>query len=164
MEKIEELIPDNEGNHLVVVLNFYDKSDRINQLHIPAEFFELDIADICIETLDRSRPLGVRALLKMCDWLLEQMLMFPNAVFSFVCSTQSLDTNHSGLPPEKYRWRLFESLYIRKSGVLAEYGIRSENIVVGPEGYESFAKVFYRDKHAPIIYVVAEHLRCKFND
>ena len=32
METIETLIPDNEGNHLVVVLYFYDKEDMVSTI------------------------------------------------------------------------------------------------------------------------------------
>ena len=30
MESVETLIPDNEGNHLVVVLNFYEDNQKIH--------------------------------------------------------------------------------------------------------------------------------------
>lgn len=48
MESVETLIPDNEGNHLVVVLNFYDDSQKTDTFLIPPEFAQLEIADIAI--------------------------------------------------------------------------------------------------------------------
>lgn len=51
METIETLIQDNEGNHLVVVLYFYDDNDKIGTFQIPQEFTGLDIADININKL-----------------------------------------------------------------------------------------------------------------
>lgn len=35
MESIETLIPDNEGNHLVVVLTFYDNSQKTDTFRYP---------------------------------------------------------------------------------------------------------------------------------
>lgn len=46
MESIETLIPDNEGNHLVVILYFYDDRDKADTFQIPSEFMGLSIADI----------------------------------------------------------------------------------------------------------------------
>lgn len=57
MESIETLIPDNEGNHLVVVLNFYDDSQKTDTFLIPPEFAQLEIADIAIEKLNLDQPL-----------------------------------------------------------------------------------------------------------
>ena len=48
MESIEAIIPDNEDNHLVVVLSFYDNNDKVGTFQIPEEFEDLDIADIAI--------------------------------------------------------------------------------------------------------------------
>lgn len=58
MESVETLIPDNEGNHLVVVLNFYEDSQKADTFQIPPEFTELEIADIAIEKLYLDKPLG----------------------------------------------------------------------------------------------------------
>ncbi len=76
MESVETLIPDNEGNHLVVVLNFYEDSQKTGTFQIPSEFTGLDIADISIEKLNLDRPLGLRAFHKMCQWLIEQFMQF----------------------------------------------------------------------------------------
>lgn len=108
MESVETLIPDNEGNHLVVVLNFYEDSQKADTFRIPHEFTELEIADIAIEKLYLDQPLRLRAFYRMCQWLIEQFVQFPNAVFSFICSTEPLETNHSSIAPEQYRWNLFE--------------------------------------------------------
>lgn len=49
MESVDTLIPDNEGNHLVVVLTFYDEYQKTNTFQIPSEFTELEIADIAMK-------------------------------------------------------------------------------------------------------------------
>ena len=163
MDSIEILIPDKEGNHLVVALNFYDNIVKAASFQIPEEFRELDIADISITKLDVNRPLSIKAFFTMCDWLIEQFMMFPHSVFSFICSTDSLNTNHYDVAPEIYRWRLFELLYQRKIKKLHNLGIESRDIIVGPDGYRTFARVFYRISHAPIIHIVLEHLNSKFS-
>ncbi len=81
MAPVKTLIPDNEGNHLVVVLNFYDDSDKTSTFQIPEEFARLDIADISIEKLHLDRPLRLKAFFAMCEWLKEQFGAHPDAVF-----------------------------------------------------------------------------------
>jgi len=163
MESVETLIPDNEGNHLVVVLNFYEDSQKADTFQMPPEFAELEIADISIEKLYLDRPLGLRAFHRMYHWLLEQFVQYPNAVFSFICSTEPLETNHKNIAPEKYRWNLFEYFYKHHIDRLKELGIESKDIIVGPDDYQSFARVFYRTSHAPIIHVVIAHLENKYH-
>ena len=162
MESVETLIPDNEGNHLVVVLNFYEDNQKIDTFKIPSEFTNLEIADIAIEKLNLDYPLGLRAFYKMCQWLIEQFMQFPNAVFSFICSTDPLETNHSKIAPEQYRWNLFEAFYWRNIEKLSKLGIESRDIIVGPDGYQTFARVFYRTSHAPVIHLVIAHLNSKY--
>lgn len=162
MGSVETLIPDNEGNHLVVVLNFYDDGQKIDTFQIPSEFTNLEIADIAIEKLYLDHPLGLSAFNRMCQWLIEQFLQFPNTVFSFICSTDSLETNHRNIAPEQYRWDLFEYFYQHNIDKLKILGIESKNIIVGPDGYQSFARVFYRRSHAPIIHLVISHLENKY--
>lgn len=163
METIETLIPDNEGNHLVVALYFYDDNDKTVTFQIPEEFAELDIADINISKLDLGRSITPVVFFKLSRWLLKQFLLYPNAVFSFICSTDTLDTGHHGVSPEKYRWDLFENLYLRYSSELERYNIYSRDIVVGPSGYQTYARVFYREKHSPIIHLVIAHLNNKYS-
>lgn len=139
MDSIEILIPDNEGNHLVVALTFYDNTAKIDTFQIPEEFECLDIADISINKLDLDKPLHLRAFFKMCEWLIEQFLLFPNAVFSFITSTDLLDTNHRDIEPVQYRWNLFEFFYQRNISKLYELGIESKDIIIGPEDYHTFA-------------------------
>lgn len=163
MESVETLIPDNEGNHLVVVLNFYADSQKTDTFQIPSEFTELEIADIAIEKLYLDRALGLRAFYKMCQWLIEQFVQFPNAVFSFICSTDPLETNHRSIAPELYRWNLFEYFYQHNIDRLNKLGIESKDIIVGPEGYQSFSRVLYRTSHAPVIHLVTAHLENKYH-
>ncbi|MBD5415959.1 MAG: hypothetical protein HDR46_06740 [Bacteroides sp.] len=162
MESNKVLIPDNEGNHLVVVLSFYDDKDKVSTFQIPPEFDNLDIVDISIEKLDLDARLGVGALFRMCQWLLEEFMQSPNVVFSFICSTDPLTTNHKEIAPELYRWNLFEKLYQRNEVKLRALGIESKDVIVGAEGYQSYAKVFYRSAHAPIIHIVIAHLSGKY--
>lgn len=164
MDTIETLIPDNMGNHLVVVLYFYDDGDKLNSFKIPEDFAaQIDIADININKLDLDEPLGIASFHIMCEWLMEQFLMFPNAIFSFICATDPIVMRHCGLRPEEYRWRLFEYLYQRNKCKLDTLGIHSQDVIIGPEGYQTYAKVFYRDKHAPIIHIVVSHLKSKYS-
>ncbi len=162
MESIEILIPDKEGNHLVVALSFYDNMMKTGTLQIPEELAVLDIADISIAKLDINKPLNIRAFFQMCEWLISQFTIFPNAVFSFICSTDSLVTNHKEISSEQYRWRLLECLYKRNIQKLHNYGIESKDVVVGPEGFQTFARVFYRVKHSPVIHLVISHLNNKY--
>lgn len=163
MESVDTLIPDNEGNHLVVVLTFYDEYQKTNTFQIPSEFTKLEIADIAIEKLNLEQPLGQGALYRMCRWLIEQFLQFPTAVFTFICSTAPLETKHAKTAPEQYRWNLFEALYMRNAGRLEALGIESKDIIVGPDGYQTFAKVFYRTLHAPVIHLVEAHISNKYH-
>ena len=164
MVTIETLIPDNKGNHLVVVLYFYDDTNKINAFQIPPEFHDIEIADINIKKLDLDKPLGLVALNKMCDWLMEQFMLFPNSVFSFICSLEPLENYNHQLSPEKYRWSLFDILFQRNLSKLEKLGIHSKNIIVGKDNYQTDARVFYRDQHAPIIYIVESHIKEKYRD
>ncbi len=162
MDSVEILIPDKEGNHLVVVLAFYDKYDKTVTFRIPAEFEDVEIADISIEKLDSTAPLSICSFYSMCAWLQEQFFQYPNAIFTFICSTDPLSSRHSHIEPEKVRWNIFEVLYSRYRTILEAKGIKSKDLVVGPEGYQTYAKVFYREKHAPIIHLVISHLESKY--
>lgn len=164
MEPVETLIPDDKGNHLVVALSFYDDKEKTGTFRIPQEFFQLDIADISINKLDLDAPLSLRAFFKMCQWLEEQFTIFPNAVFTFICSTDQLVTHHPDMSSEQYRWSLFEFFYQRNIARLHRMGIESKDIVVGPEGFQTFARVFYRMEHAPIIHMVTDHLGRKYSE
>ncbi len=163
MESIETLIPDNEGNHLVVVLYFYDDTDKTGIFNLPDEFADLDIADININKLSIQKPLRLSAFFEMCRWLKQQFLLYPNAVFSFICSTDPLTTRHTDISPERYRWNLFENLYRRNLQSLSAHGINSIEITVGPDEFRTYARVFYRDKHSPIIHLVVAHLNSKYS-
>ena len=162
MESIETLIPDNEGNHLVVVLSFYEENQKIGTFQIPCEYVGVEIADISIEKLYIDHSIGIRAFYKMCQWLIEQFEQFPNSVFSFICSTDPLATNHDRISPEYYRWSIFEALYLRYADKMNKLGIESKDIIVGPEGYQTFARVFYRSSQAPIVHLVIAHLSSKY--
>ena len=163
MDTIETLIPDNKGNHLVVVLYFYDNANKLNAFQIPPEFHDIEIADINISKLDLHQPLHFSAFNRMCDWLIEQFMLYPHSVFSFICSLEPLATHHH-LSSEKYRWNLFEILFQRNASRLEKLGIHSKKIIVGKDNYQTDARVFYRDKHIPIVNIVESHIQEKYRD
>ena len=156
MESVEALIPDNKGNHLVVALHFYDETIKLDSFEIPLEFSDLDIADISINKLDPDRPLGLSAFNGLCSWLIGQFL--------FICSTNPLDTNHEDLSSEEYRWALFESLLKRNKHKLDDLEIISRDIIVEVGEFRTYARVFYRGEHAPIIHLVIDHLTQKLSE
>ena len=61
----------------------------------------------------------------------------------------------------------FENLYQRNIPKLTEMGIESGDRVKGyncrNRGYQTFARVFYRIKHAPVIHLVIQHLTNKYS-
>ncbi len=54
-------------------------------------------------------------------------------------------------------------IFIRNKKRLNELNIHSKFILVGPDGYQTYARVFYRDRHAPVIHLVIDHLKDKYN-
>ncbi|MDE7389048.1 MAG: hypothetical protein K2M97_07355 [Muribaculaceae bacterium] len=157
MESVETLIPDNQGNHLVVALNFCDDIVRDGIAQIPSEFCEFEIADISIRKLYLDKPLNIRAFFKMCNWLMEQLTIFSNTIFWFICSTEELATNHSEMTSAQYRWQLFDLFYHRNITELRNMGIESKEIIVGSEN-KTYMRVFYRMCHAPVIHVVSANI------
>ena len=158
MEIVETLIPDNEGNHLVVALNFCDDTVQEGLTQIPSEFGNFVIADISIKKLFEDRPLNPFALYKMCNWILEQLVTYSNAIFWFICSTGELKNNHPYMTSAQYRWNLFDYFYRRNSDKLKELGIESNKIIVGTGHNETFIRVFYRMCHAPVIHIVTSNI------
>lgn len=162
MKSIENLIADNEGNHLMVALDFYDEDYKLNVLQIPTEFGDMEVVDINIAKRDLEMPLHYRAFGHMSQWLVEQFMLHGDAVFTFICSIDPLDSRHGNLAPEKYRWNLFDSLYRRACSLNPGlHDVLIQDIVIGPDGYQSFGRVFFRDRHAPIIHIVIDHLKEK---
>ena len=78
MDSLENLISDNEGNHLLVALDFYDEEYKMRYLQIPAEFAEVEVADISIEKNDLDSPLSYRAFSRLICWLLHQFDAHPD--------------------------------------------------------------------------------------
>ena len=64
--------------------------------------------------------------------------------------------------PEEYRWKLFEALYHRSLKRLQSLDINSISIIVGPEGYQADARIFYRPRHSSIVHIVESHLKNKY--
>lgn len=155
--KIEELIPDNEGNYLLVALDFYDLYYKLNVLRIPEEFSDIEIADISINKIDLDAPLHHRALFKMCDWLLSQFNRI-DGVFTFICSIDDLKTNHGDVLPQEYRWRLFNLLYLRAKSQSNFSSICIRDLEIGPEGYRTYARAFYGQSKLPIVNLITFNL------
>lgn len=163
METIETIIPDTKGNHLVVVLTFYDNSYKENTLLVSSDIYDIDIADISIEKLDLDKPLHFSALYSLSSWLLDQFAMFPNAVFTFICSTDPLNTNHTNIFPEEYRWRLFNRLSERCLKDISRNNIQIKDFIVGPDGYQSYARVYFRERHKQVVQFVSQQLEVKYH-
>ncbi|MBD5292713.1 hypothetical protein HDR69_04395 [bacterium] len=162
MDTIETIIPDDKGNYLVVVLNFYDDIDKAEVFQIPEELANFEIADINIQKKQLDQPLAPKAFFRMCDWLISQFCLYPKAVFSFICSISELGVRGSRWRPEEYRWNLFEVLFRRKQPELDSRNIRFLDIIVGPEGYQTYGKIFFRDRHYAVVNLVESHLVNKY--
>lgn len=145
----------------MVTLYFYDDYDKRTTFCIPEEFAAIDIIDINIAKVFLDKPIGPSAFFRMSSWLLQQFDKHEDAVFTFICSTEELDTNHPDKLPQDYRWELFNRLYAR---IAESVNINVQDVVVGPDGFQSFGRAFYRDKHAPIIHFVASYLKGKQAD
>lgn len=97
----------------------------------------------------------------MSRWLLQQFDKYENAIFTFICSTDDLSTNHPDKSPQVYRWELFDKLYMC---VARNAEINVQDVIVGAEGFQSFGRAFYRNKHTTIINFVTEYLQDKQTD
>ncbi|MDE6484909.1 MAG: hypothetical protein K2L14_05915 [Duncaniella sp.] len=155
MESVEKIFSDKEGNHLLVALYFYDVDYKHDILRIPEEYDELEIADIVITKANVEAPINHGVFFRMSSWLLERFFQQTNSIFTFVCSTDELDTNHPELLPQTYRWDLFNALYRR---VRTDAAINVQDIIIGPEGYQSYGRAFYRDRHASVIHLITSNL------
>ena len=159
MKSIEHTFSDNEGNHLLVALYFCDNDYKRNSLHIPEEYIDIEIVDIDITKVYVEKPIHFGVFFRMSSWLLMQFEKYDKAVFNYICSMDDLNTNHSELKPQIYRWNLFDRLYQR---LASDLNIRVQDVVVGPSDYQSMGRAFYRDSHAPVIHVVAAYLQEKY--
>lgn len=160
---MENIFSDGKGNQLMVALYFYDKDEKINTLKIPEEYTDIEIVDISIEKTELDKPLHYGAFVAMNKWMFEQFELHPNAIFSFICSLDKLDTNHKDMPPELYRWKLFDALFCRFIKYNQYADIHTQDVIFGPDEYLSYTRTFYRSKHASIIHVVSSYLKEKYN-
>ena len=158
METINNIFSDKEGNHLLVALCFCDEGYKRDTLHIPDEYSDIKVIDISITKAYVEKPIHFSVFFRMSSWLLQEFEKHDDTVYTFICSTEELDTNHPFFLPQEFRWELFDKLYRRQSGTAQ---INIQDVVVGPEGYQSLARAFYRDKHAPIINLIAAYLQEK---
>lgn len=157
MNSIECTFSDTKGNHLLVALDFYDSRYKKDSLQIQEEFFDIDIIDINIGKVYLDKPISPAVFFKMSNWLLDQFKLHDNAVFTYVCSIDDLDCNHKEIEPQLYRWKLFDLLFQRTS----KAHINVQDVIVGPKDFQTFGRAFYRDKHAPVIHIIAAHLQDK---
>lgn len=158
MKSIDKIFSDKEGNHLLVALCFCDDDYKQNSLHIPEEYAEINIVDINITKAYVEKPIHFSVFFNMSSWLLHEFEMQDDAVFTFICSTDELTINHPDFLPQEFRWELFDRLYKRR--INAE-GINVQDVIVGPEGYQSLGRAFYREKHSSIINIIVSYLRDK---
>jgi hypothetical protein len=160
MDSIEQRFNDTMGNPLMVALNFLDKDYKIKELQIPEEFSNIEIADIDITKKYTDRPISPATLFRMSEWLLDQFNK-SDAIFTYICSYDELETNHL-LMPSIYRSSLFNSLW-KRVRMHYEYSnhIRIQDVEIGEDEFHTFARAFYRDKHAPIINLILAHLQSK---
>ena len=158
MEPIKNIFSDNEGNHLMVALDFCDYSYKVDTLQIPEEYSEIEIVDISIEKVFVDRPINPVVFFRMSSWLLQQFLFHDNAIFTYICSTDDLATNHVDVEPQRYRWELFDKLFQRMKGSL---DLNIQDVIVGPDEYLTYGRAFYRNEHSSIIHIVAAHLEEK---
>lgn len=158
MESIEHKFSDTEGNHLLVALYFCDDDYKRDSLHIPEEYAGVKVADINITKAYVEKPIHFSVFFKMSSWLLQEFERHDDVIYTFICSTEELATNHPDILPQEFRWNLFDRLYERYSD---KSRINVQDVIVGPEGYQSLGRAFYRDKHAPIINLIAAYLQEK---
>lgn len=126
IESIEHTFSDNGGNHLLVALNFCDKEYKENSLHIPEEYSSVKIIDIDITKAYVDKPIHPVVFLRMSSWLLQQFEILDDAIFTFICSTDDLKTNHHDMLPQIYRWILFDKLYQRQA---RKYRINIQDVI-----------------------------------
>lgn len=158
MESIEKTFSDKGGNHLLVALYFYDKEYKQDVLHIPKEYSDIKIIDIDITKAYIDLPINPTVFFQMSDWLLQLFEDMDDTVFTFICSTADIDTHHHHLLPQTYRWNLFNKLYLRKKPTK---DIKIQDVIVGPEGYQTYGRAFYHEKQSPIIHIIASYLEEK---
>ena len=156
MEHIEQIFSDNEGNHLLVALYFCDDEYKLESLHIPEEYSQIKIIDINISKA-YDRPIHFSVFRRMSSWLLKEFERREDSIFTFICSTDHLNTNHPEILPQEFRWALFDKLYLRH----ASTRVNVQDVIVGPEGYQSLGRAFYHPQHAPIIHVTVSYLQEK---
>lgn len=161
MDSIENTFSDNEGNHLMVALDFCDNDYKQDSLNIPTEYSDVEIVDISIEKVYLEKPINPIVFFQMSSWLLEQFEIHDNAVFTFICSTDELPTGTRNYKtPQIWRWTLFDRLFNR---IKTKTDLNSMDVIVGPEEYLTYGRAFYRSKHAPIIHIISAHLKEKQN-
>ncbi len=143
---------------LLVALCFYNAEYKQDVLSILEEYLNIRIVDISITKVYVDKPIHYSVFFKMSTWLLEEFDKHRDIIFTFICSTEDLNTNHPDILPQEFRWRLFDKLYQRQASNLQ---IMVQDVVIGPEDYQSLSRAFYRDRHIPIINLISTYLQEK---
>lgn len=144
----------------MVALEFCDEYYKHDTLQIPEEYSDIEVVDISIEKVYLDKPLNMSVFFKMSSWLLRQFELHDNAIFTYICSFDELSRHRTNKTPQEWRWTLFDRLYQR---IKRQNDLRLSEIdvIVGPTEYLTFGRAFYRDKHLPVIHIIAAHLRDK---
>ena len=158
MKSINQRFSDNEGNHLLVALCFCDDDYKRDTLHIPEEYIDVEVVDISITKAYVEKPIHFSVFLRMSSWLLQAFEKNQNTIYTFICSTEELETNHPNFLPQEFRWELFDKLYKRQDNIPH---IHVQDVVVGPDGYQALGRAFYRDNHIAIINLITAYLEEK---
>ncbi len=158
MKSIEQTFSDKKGNHLLVALCFCDDNYKRDSLHIPEEYLDVNVVDISITKAFIDTPIHFSVFFRMSSWLLEEFNNQENAIFTFICSTDELDNNHPDFLPQEFRWSLFDKLYIRQPD---KTQVNIQDVIIGPEGYRSFGRAFYRNRHIPTINLIVAYIQDK---
>lgn len=100
----------------------------------------------------------------MCGWLATRFANHRNVIITFICSIDELVTNHTTVSPQKYRWDLFDLLYKRTVSQKIITNVNIQDVIIGPKGFQTYGRAFYRDIHAPIVHLIVAHLTSKYSD
>ncbi len=160
MSSIQNVFSDNEGNHLLVALDFCDDIYKLNALNIPEEFADTQIIDINIGKVYVNQKIHFSVFFKMSTWLMEQFQKYPDAIFTYICAIQELPNNHPQLNPQQFRWQLFDALSNR---ILRNADIQTQDVIIGSGEYQTFGRAFYRLSQAPIIHLVTANIKDKYD-
>lgn len=139
-----------------MALNFYDSDYKTNILGIPPEFANIEIVDIALEKVYIDNPIHFSVFFKMSSWIFSTFNQ-NDAIFSYICSIDSIENNRQ-LVPQLYRKTLFDLLLKRIPDC---NNILNMDFEIGDGEYKTYGRIFYKQRHIPIIYAVLDNLKDK---